>query len=99
MTPGASPRAIDSPPKISDDPAIIRTRSQVWASAATRMPPTTMPAANAISRTARLNTLPCSSDGNERTTSSGVSVDGATISTNTIANSIRTHLTTPWSPT
>ena len=63
---------------------------------ATRIPPTTMPTLNDISRMARLTTSPCSPDGKERTTMSGVRLDGATVSRKMIANTTSSQRTNAW---
>ena len=76
-----------------------RMRSHFDASVATSTPPATMPRLNAISKSARFTTLPCSPEGNDRTSSSGMRFPGATVSTKMIPNRRSSHRTTSWSAT
>ena len=63
---------------------------------AIRMPPSIIPTLNEISRTARLTTSWVPPAGNDRTTMSGVRLDGATVSTKMIAKTTRSQRTNAW---
>ena len=93
---GERPIPIDRTPNTSDDTMIMPMRLRLANSAATTMPPSTIPTLKAISRTARFTTFCCSPASNERTSIRGVRLDGATMSTKMIANSTSSHRTNAW---
>src|SRR5690606_23964493 len=86
-----SPSAIESAPNSTDAASTVTTLFFSPPHTATSTPPSSIPTLNASSLTVNIHT----SSPKLRTTMSGVSIDGATESTNTMPNSTSSQRTKP----